>query len=96
MDKAVVRCIEEDVLADFLKKHRAEVMDVCITEYNEKSFVNGIREEGKAEGKAEGIVEGEIRGEIKTLYTRLKLSPAQIADEMNLTLDEVKVIIESL
>ena len=30
-----------------LLKHRAEVLDVCITEYNEKSFVDGIREEGQ-------------------------------------------------
>ena len=30
---------------------------MCITEYNEKTFVDGIRAEGKAEGKAEGIKE---------------------------------------
>ena len=34
-----------------LLKHRAEVLDVCITEYNEKSFVDGIREEGRKEGQ---------------------------------------------
>ena len=37
-----------------LLKHRAEVLDVCITEYNEKSFVDGIREEGRKEGRKEG------------------------------------------
>ena len=41
-------------MTDFLKNHRAEVMDVCITEYNEKTFVEGIREEGRAEGLVTG------------------------------------------
>ena len=35
-------------------KHRAEVIDVCITEYDEQAFVNGIREEGRQEGRQEG------------------------------------------
>lgn len=57
VDEAVKQCIKEDVLSEFLKKHRSEVMDVCITEYNEKSFVNGIREEGRAEGRIKMLVQ---------------------------------------
>jgi predicted transposase YdaD len=37
-------------------------MDVCITEYNEKTFVNGIKEEGRIEGRVEGRAEGRIEG----------------------------------
>ena len=55
-----VDCINDDILADFLKNHRAEVMDVCITEYNEKTFVDGIRAEGYDEGHAEGHDEGRL------------------------------------
>ena len=51
VDTAVTYCIEHNVLKSFLLRHRAEVLDVCITEYNEKSFVDGIREEGRKEGK---------------------------------------------
>lgn len=54
VDAVVTYCIEHDVLKTFLLKHRAEVKDVCITEYNEKSFVDGIRAEGRSEGRAEG------------------------------------------
>lgn len=32
-------------------------MDVCITEYNEKTFINGIREEGREEGKFKMLVQ---------------------------------------
>jgi hypothetical protein len=58
IDEAVKRCIKENVLRDFLKKHRAEVMDVCLTEYNEEVFINGIREDGRIEGHQEGVKAG--------------------------------------
>ena len=55
VNQAVDECIKEDVLADFLRKHRAEVMDVCITEYNEERVLDAIREESYMEGREEGI-----------------------------------------
>lgn len=55
VDMAIDQCIKEDVLADFLRSHRAEVRDMCITEYNEETFVNGIRAEGIEEGIEEGL-----------------------------------------
>ncbi|WP_455721969.1 hypothetical protein [Agathobacter sp.] len=42
------------ILRDFLIKHRAEVKDVCITEFNEQVFINGIKEEGREQGREEG------------------------------------------
>lgn len=51
VDAAIDECIANNVLAQFLQKHRAEVRSMCITEYNEKVFVSGIREEGREEGK---------------------------------------------
>ena len=49
IDSAVKRCINENIMADFLTKHRSEVIDVCITEFNEKVFVRDIREESQNE-----------------------------------------------
>ena len=45
VDAAVTSCIKDGILAEFLTSHRAEVLDVCITEFDEKTFVEGIREE---------------------------------------------------
>lgn len=67
VDEAVTYCIKHDVLRTFLITHRAEVLNMCITEYNEKAFVDGIRaegiEEGIEKGRKEGIEEGRL-GEI--------------------------------
>jgi hypothetical protein len=38
-------CIKEGILADFLIGHKAEVMDVCLTEYDEMATMNAFKEE---------------------------------------------------
>jgi hypothetical protein len=47
IDRAVEECINEGVLADFLIAHRAEVKDVCLTEYNEEEVQNAFMEDGE-------------------------------------------------
>ena len=67
VNKAVQSCINDGILTDFLIAHRAEVLDMCITEFNEKSFVEGIKEEGREEGRAEGRAEGLAEGEDRVM-----------------------------
>lgn len=49
IDKTVQECIEEGILGDFLLAHRAEVFDVCLTEYDEEIVKRDLREEGREE-----------------------------------------------
>lgn len=56
VDRAVEKCICEGILKEFLSKHRAEVQDMILTEYNEQRHMELERKEAKAEGKAEDIV----------------------------------------
>ena len=90
---AVDSCIKDGVLAVFLKKHRAEVLDMCITEFNEKSFIEGIKEEGREEG----IIEGEKRGELKmcvSLVNQGKLSIEDGAQQVNMSIEEFKKLLK--
>lgn len=48
IDLAVQQCIDNNILKDFLVAHRAEVIRVCLTEYNEKVYTDSIRVEGEA------------------------------------------------
>jgi hypothetical protein len=47
VNKAVNECIKEGILEDFLIGHKAEVMDVCLTEYNEVETQNAFIDEGE-------------------------------------------------
>lgn len=58
VDKAIESCIADGIMEDFLAKHRAEVLSVCITEFDEKVYTDGIREEGREEGLKEGWEKG--------------------------------------
>ena len=59
VDRAINECIAEDVLADFLRKHRAEVLDVCITEYNEERVMDAMRSDAFEDGHSLGFQEGQ-------------------------------------
>ena len=54
VERTVVTFIERNgLLSGFLKSHRAEVVDVCITEYKEELHLRNVHAEGRAEGRAE-------------------------------------------
>ena len=62
VDMAVEEFIEEDILADFLKKQRGEVKDVILTEYNAERHIKNEKklsyEEGVKEGMEQGLEQG--------------------------------------
>ncbi len=62
VNKAVEEAIHEGILADFLEQHRKEVLNMCLTEFDEVKFANYIREEGREEGLAEGRIVGLAEG----------------------------------
>ena len=53
VEKAVKEIISrKGVLSKLLEEHRAEVVEVCITEYNEELHEKNLREEGRLEERA--------------------------------------------
>ncbi len=53
IDVAVTECIKEGILTDFLRKNRAEVVQMSIFEYNQEAHMRVVREEGREEGREE-------------------------------------------
>lgn len=50
VERAITECISEGILADFLRKNRAEAKEVSIYEYDEERHMRQTREEGVEEG----------------------------------------------
>ena len=63
VEKAVTECIRENILADFLKKQRAEVVAMSILEYNEEEEIKKIRSSERRGGYDDGWNAGRIEGE---------------------------------
>ena len=59
---AIDYCIEENIMREFLIKHKAEVFSVCITEFDEKIYEAELREEAREEGRTLGLEEGRTLG----------------------------------
>ena len=58
VDRAVEHCIENEILADFLRRHQMEVKDVILTEYNEVLHVENEKRLSFEQGVAQGLEQG--------------------------------------
>ncbi len=63
VERAVTECIAEGILRDFLEKNRAEVIKVCLYEYNQEEHMKFVREEGFRQGHEQGIEQGQKEGQ---------------------------------
>ena len=99
IDMAVRRCIEEGVLADYLKERWAEVREMFITEYDAAEHARIIerdmrreREEARREGIEQGIEQGEQRAILR--YVRRGIvSVTQAAEDLGVSVDELERIL---
>ena len=85
VEHAVNECIKGNILADFLRKNRAEVISMSIFEYNKEEEEKKLR---KAEFEA-GIEKGVIET-TRHLLKLNKLSLEEIASVSGLSVEEIK------
>ena len=52
LEKAIDTCINQDVLADFFKKHRAEVTNMILTTYDKDLYEKTLKEDAREEIRA--------------------------------------------
>ena len=67
-------CLENNVMVDYLKNNKKEVIDMFGFEWNEKEEREALLEIGEERGRLEGKLEGKIES-IKELMRNLNLSP---------------------
>ena len=61
VENAVDNCIEKGILSEILRRNRAEVIEMILTEYDENEFRDFLKEEAWSEGNKVGLIEGTIR-----------------------------------
>ena len=94
VEQAICECIQEGILAEFLKQNRAEAKQVSIYEYDEEKHMRQEREtfweDGWAAGREEGRLEGRKEGKLDLLREQIqkKLSKGKttvaIAEELEI------------
>ena len=102
IDKAIDRCINEDVLKEILVNHRAEVLEIMFTEYDAESHMKVVREDGYNEGFNEGRDEGfnecrdELLSQITKTMSKQGKTPEEISALTGIDIDTVNKIYETL
>lgn len=77
LSDAILYCIQNHILEEFLRKYRMEVLGMLLEEFDVNKYERSLREEGRAEGLAtgrkEGLTVGREEGETRlaTLLNRL-------------------------
>ncbi len=93
IEQAVDICIEKNMLAEFFRTHRAEVVSMSIFEYDAAKHIAQEKEESKAEGKAEGKLEG-IINTLKLMNQSDEEIVAQLMNQMDLSDEEARKCLE--
>ena len=61
-ERTIEECVRENVLREFLEKHRSEVIKVSIFEYDQEKHLRQERKQAWEEGREAGIAEGREAG----------------------------------
>ena len=90
VDRAVNECIEEDILRDFLKKHKAEARAMSIFEYDQERHMQQEREAGIEKGRRQGE-EQLLRRQVQKKLAK-GMNIADIAEALEETEERIRKI----
>ena len=80
-------CIEHNILAEFLRKNKAEVMELSIFECNMEEELKKIGDDRYEDGIEKGIDIGTFKT-LATLYTKGRLTEKEASEELGITAEE--------
>lgn len=102
VNRAVDECIEEGILADILRKNRGEVINLILSDFNEKFHYDSLRKEGYEDGFEDGFQDGYKNGNRNYIKTQVRrklekgYSAAQIAELLEEELPFIEQLIEEV
>lgn len=100
VETAVEDCISQNILSEILRKNKAEVIDMILTEYDENEFREFLKEDSWKKGHEAGVQDGIKTGirEIIRTFTELQLPKEQLLDKLtnsfSLSAEEAEEYIE--
>ena len=75
---AIEEAIRNNILKEILRNNKAEVTNMLLTEFDEKDYIEGVKEEserrGREEGRMEGRLEERLEGKIYLIIKKVKKS----------------------
>lgn len=84
LETAVEDCISKNILSEILRKNKAEVIDMILTEYDENEFREFLKEDSWNKGHEAGMKDGIKTGirEIIRTFSELQLPKEQLLEKL--------------
>ena len=84
VETAVEDCISKNILSEILRKNKAEVIDMILTEYDENEFREFLKEDSWKKGHEAGMKDGIKTGirEIIRTFSELQLPKEQLLEKL--------------
>ena len=94
VNEAIDECIHQDIMADFLRRNRAEVVKMSIYEYDEEKNYKMLQEQYWNMGHERGKSEGKTKAFIQLILAKMQknYTPEQIADILEMDPNFVKAV----
>ena len=99
---AIEEAIRNNILKEILRNNKAEVTNMLLTEFDEKDYIKGVKEEserrGREEGRMEGRLEERLEGKIYLIIKKVKKSKSlpTIASELEEEEADIKPIYDAV
>ena len=99
---AIEEAIRNNILKEILRNNKAEVTNMLLTEFDEKDYIEGVKEEserrGREEGRMEGRLEERLEGKIYLIIKKVKKSKSLqiIASELEEEEADIKSIYDAV
>ena len=87
LSQAVDYCVEHGILAEFLRKYRAEVLGMLLEEFDVKKYERSMREAGREAGRMEGDARRLLRS-VEAASRSLQISPQDTCGLLGVTREE--------
>ncbi len=86
---AIDKAVDESILAggklgDFLSKHKREIKNMILTEFDEEKYLEMVKEESFIEGREEGRIEAHQNTLVRILTSRFHSVPEELASTLTL------------
>ena len=93
IEETIEYCIHHNILANFLRRNRAQVPGMLLSSFEKEKYDNSVKESGRIEGRVEGRAEGRA-SVVLSLYNS-GMSLEEISERSGIPLDEVKQLVQN-
>ena len=87
LEEAILYCIDHDILSEFLKRYRSEVLGMLLEEFDVEKYERTMKQERYEEGHASGLQEGRASA-VLTILEQKGTIPADLRERILSKKDE--------